>query len=194
MDAEKRTRLALRKNLVIGTLQTVFGWILVAIMLLALWGFFIEPITPVTPSDITLFAAMLIIGVILIFFGMKRKQLEKRFKLYVGLISSQHTTSIVRLAQNTGESVNTVIKRLNKMIDKNFFTNVHIDLNKNEIVVSSGVWQPQFDPTKQPIGQSAQNARGEAPRVISVKCSGCGAVNAKFEGIPSACEYCGTAL
>lgn len=185
MDAAKQSRAALRKNSIIATLQLVFGWILVITMAFSLWGSSLEPVVLLSPFDIALISIIMAVGVMLLIFGTRRKQLEKTFRTYVGLISSQQVTSIIRLAQNTGVSVDIVIKNLNKMIGKNFLANAHIDLNKNEIVISGAAWQPQ---------QGAQVIYPQNVRVVSVKCSGCGAVNTKYEGTPSACEYCGTTI
>ena len=193
MDVGKQAKSALRKNAIISTIQSVFGWIFVIFIALAFLASYTDPAVSLNSFDITLYIIILVGGIILIYFGMRRKQLEKRFKMYVGLISSQQITSIVRLAQNTGESVNTVIKRLNKMIDKNFFVNAHIDLNRNEIVISNGTWQQNLQTYAQ-ANQEAQSQYPKSGRTITVKCSGCGAVNTKYEGYSSTCEYCGTTI
>ena len=193
MDAGKQARSAIRKNSIIGTLQTVFGWLLVIFFALAFLGQYTEPVVPITTSDIILYIIMVVGGVLLIYFGARRRQLEKRFKMYVGLISSQRMTSIFKLAQNTGEPASTVIKRLNKMIDMNFFVNAHIDLNRNEILISNGTWQQNLQAYDQ-TNQNGQSPYTRTNRIITVKCSGCGAVNSKYEGTSSVCEYCGTAI
>ena len=197
MDAEKKSRAAIRKNSVIGKTQSAIGWFIVVFCVLGILGFNLEPVTPFTSNDIIILAVFIAIGVFSIYCGLKRKKLDKSFKLYANLIYSQQTTSIIRLAQNTGESTDTVIKRLTKMIDKGFFVNAHLDLNRSEIVLGHGTWQPQYDSQHQQNyaqqNQSAQMAY-QQPRTISVKCSGCGAMNTKYEGTTSVCEYCGTSF
>jgi hypothetical protein len=194
MDAAKQTKTALLKNAVAGKMQTIFGWILTLFWLFCLIGAISSGI-----ADLAVFSIIIIlVGIVLIASGSKRKKLDRNFKHYVGLISSQHMTSIQALAQNTGQSTDKVIRDLKTMIDRKFFVNARLDANRNEIVVNqpNGPQQPFAQP--QAFAQPRQNTQTapppQPPKTVSAKCDACGALNIKLEGASIACEYCGSPI
>ncbi len=128
------------------------------------------------------------LGTFLIVLGIKNKHRIKRFKIYVGLISMEHMTSLENIASSTSQSIDFVSNDIQKMIDKKFFANANIDKMTNEIIIGETKAQPQIVATPQPAQQNtiAENE--------NVKCQGCGAMNLKQKGVAINCEYCGSPI
>lgn len=124
----------------------------------------------------------LILGALLLIFGIKAKNRSKRFRQYVALISGEHMTSLQNLAGATSQPLDFVRKDLQKMIDKKFFKNASLNLNTDELVFGN------LEET--PLTQATEKTARK-----TLNCPGCGAVNpSKANGSNSNCEYCGTPL
>ncbi len=97
------------------------------------------------------------------------------------LISVKHFTSLDLISNSVNQSVDFVRKDLQKMIDKKYFKDAHIDIENHEIVIAHTFSE---NPTQSKISVEVQ----------PVRCPCCGADNAKQNGDSSACEYCGSPL
>lgn len=175
------SKVAVVVNAIIGKVQSILGYSIVSIMVLSIFGGVITDV-----GTLITIMVMTAGGVLLIIAGAKTKGRIKRFKKYVGLISSENMTSIDSIAHETSQSFDFVMKDLQKMIDKNFFANAKIVTNSREIVIGNHK-QSQM---------SGIQSKQENKQIISetVSCHGCGANNTKQVGIIISCEYCGTSL
>jgi uncharacterized paraquat-inducible protein A len=83
------------------------------------------------------------------------------------------------------QSLDFVMKDIQKMIDKKYFLNAYIDMRTNEIVLQRKNVQAEFVPP------SAVNTPVE---MATVSCRSCGAVNSIQKGAAAECEFCGSPL
>ncbi|MEW9095240.1 MAG: hypothetical protein AB2417_09180 [Clostridiaceae bacterium] len=170
-------------------LQSIIGWAL-AIMfgLTSLFGFTeIKGGSDVAALMICL--ALTTYGVSLIKKAKKRKKLINLFKNYSDRLASDPTRSIDLLARSTGATVDVVKKNIVEMINRGYFTNAYIDINRNCLV---------FAGETQPVQQQANNMKtpNNQPQqeYITVACGGCGATNKIIKGRVGECEYCGSQI
>lgn len=168
---------------IIGKVCSIIGYILVVTLGLPLvMGAFKN-----TDIGVYIFVSIIILlGVLLILFGIKTKRRIKRFKRYVLLISNEHMISLQNLATTTSQSIDFIKKDLQKMINKKYFTNASIDLGTGVIVIGN---RQQIVPNINTTTQ--ENIPIE---IETITCSGCGATNSRQKGIVGYCEYCGTIL
>lgn len=170
------------------------------------------------PDEIVALPAFIVLEIILILllvFSKKRKYLIVELNKYLGIISSNHSVSIVHIAEELGESNEIVRKNLKKLIKKNYLTNAYINYETNfvkSIDAASpkqysdalGDTQPQEYPQPQkypqPQEQSQQQGYSQRPPVISkieyvhITCSHCGGVTKIIKGTTGKCDYCGSPI
>ena len=77
------------------------------------------------------------------------------------------------------------------MIKKQFFANAYIDYNSNCIIINGR--KAQSNMTSSSANEIPQ-IDNQIPRMVTVKCEGCGATNAIQKGTVGECEYCGTPI
>lgn len=130
----------------------------------------------------------MIIGILLLIFGYRRRGFHKIFRNYSARLSQDQTGSITRLANGTGKSYETVEKQLQKMIARGFFSNAYIDGNRKCVIFSHFQNQNGRETPK-----NAQH-QGYGARDILVTCKGCGASNKIKAGTVTECEYCGAKI
>jgi hypothetical protein len=181
----KTSKAAVIANALLGKALSIIGYLIGAFFLL---GFIIiASSTDMQYSDRTGTLIVCIVFdvfcVCIILLGRNIKHRIKRFKNYVGLISFEHMTSLDALARSTSKSNEFVKRDIQKMIDKKFFANAHINVN-NEIIIGT-----DMTPMKVTSPVTAQTPVTET---ISVRCSGCGANNIKLKNAAARCEYCGS--
>lgn len=145
-------------------------------------------ILPRSTDSMDIFMVIFFVGVgsLLIAASMKRIMRRNRFNQYVSLLSRNMNGSIPSLALSTRLPEEKVIKDLQKMINKNFFTDAYIDLNSKRIIFKN---QEAQIPAARPEVVSES-----APIMITVRCNGCGGVNQIEKGKGGKCEYCGLPL
>jgi len=204
VDPTKQTRTALLRNAAVGKLQTIFGWILVALAAIMASAHALDPVTNSMSTSVGGTIIFAVPGVALLLLGYLRQKLNVNYKRYVGLISSQNMTSFQALANDTGQSIEKVIKDLDKMIGKNFFVGASLDMDRQEIVIFRN---QSSNATSYPTGQ-AQPVYSQVPpapfyqappvpaqpSMVTVKCAACGATNVKQTGTVAYCEYCGSPI
>ncbi len=113
----------------------------------------------------------------MLFWGYKIKSLIKSFKKYVYVISSEHEGTLSNIAAILGKNENTVMKNIQKMINKSYFSNAYIDYRKKELMIS---------------GKALDKLK--LSEAESTTCKTCGAYNINVIDDDSFCEYCGTIL
>jgi len=118
--------------------------------------------------------------VLLIMQGIKIKRRNRRFRLYVGLISAERMTSLESMAARISKPLDFVRSDLQKMIDKRFFINAHINGESNQIIIYS------------PVVEEGNVAASAA--TVKANCKSCGAFYVRQERAVSHCEYCGSPL
>lgn len=146
-----------------------------------------EELSAMTPDDTaaTIIACglMAFFSVFLVAKGSQLKRRNKRFKKYIKLVSKERITSMTGLASRTKRKVEFVRKDLQKMIDRKYFIQAHIDYQRDEIIIAGMDTEEELKPEKQYKVETE-----------TVKCKGCGAVNAKQKGKIINCEYCGSLI
>ncbi|MBU5484136.1 hypothetical protein KQI86_07320 [Clostridium sp. MSJ-11] len=186
--ANNSIQAAISKDKIKIVFQSIIGWAL-AIMfgLMSLVG--LTQIEEGIDVAVLIFClALTIYGVSLIKKAKKRKNLIRLFKTYSARLASDPTKSIDLLATSTGVTVDVAKKNITEMINRGYFTNAYIDLNRN-CLVFAGETQPvqQANTMKTPNNQPQQE-------YITVTCGGCGATNKVIKGTVGECEYCGTQI
>lgn len=73
-------------------------------------------------------------GILISISGFKCRKRIGLFKKYVAILANDESGSISNLARETNTSENIVQANLQKMIDKHYFSNAHIDYNMNCVV------------------------------------------------------------
>lgn len=165
---------------------SVLGKFLSVIGYIGAFTFFVAAFALLSESEPEGFIVGLVFTAVFIFLIVKGSQLKrrnKRFKRYIHLISKERITSLTGLASRTKRKVEFVRKDLQKMIDRKYFLQAHIDYQRDEILIGSQDGAEE----RQPVQQT--------PIVTeTVKCSGCGAANARQKGKIINCEYCGSLI
>lgn len=175
---------------IFGTIKSIVGYGVAIFSILGLLGFLIseEPAGSDHTGGIIMALFFLAFGTYFIISGAKLKRLIKRFKRYVGYISHDHMMSFQDLAFATRQTTEFVIKDIQMMIDKKFFVNAWLDLNRGEIILGNNSHSKDFNVDIQSQNQSATK------KMDVVQCSGCGASNTVEVGKVTRCEFCDTAL
>lgn len=128
-------------------------------------GFLFDDVDDTT-FDYTLVCIFLIIGFLLIKASRKRYKLSIDYRKYTSWLKQNPGGSIAELASNIGITDEIVINNINKMIDKKFFLNAYIDMEKKQIVFPD--------------------------EYITMKCQSCGGINKTQKNAVGKCEYCGS--
>jgi hypothetical protein len=122
---------------IIGKVVTVVGWIWSVFWgLMAIMSFSTDDLLNDTTFRVTSFILFLS-GVLLIVLGKQNTNLIKLYRKYVAQLSIDENHSISNLAASTGQPVDFVRKKLNKMIEKKYFVNAYIDEANGCIVLSN---------------------------------------------------------
>ena len=117
-----------------------------------------------------------IIGIALIYFGIKFKKTFSRRMNILNMVPNSGKASISYIANAAGFPDNLVVKDLQILIKKELLDGVYVNIATNEVIVNSK--------------SRASNEQLDARRV---KCVGCGAINS-VTGKVGECEYCGSPL
>lgn len=147
-------------------------------------------------SDMKTICIILIaLGAILIYKSVKRAKLIKDFKKYVQILAGDPCNSLDTIAEATGSSYDAVEKNVAKMIKKHYFANAWINDNTRSLVIG-GRQYPGKSYSSAPLSASGATQAHTAPdrEMLSVICSGCGAVNLVGRGQVVECEYCGNMI
>lgn len=106
------------------------------------------------------------------------------YQKYVDHIGVRGKVSLKELAEETGNSMETVIKDVSKVIQYNMmegYINKENEFIQPDYIEYSDSWIEEETPVK-------------PPKVYSVKCKNCGATNRYIEEKENQCEYCGSFL
>ena len=170
-------------------------------------------------NDASFLIIFLLYGVLggwLIVLSRKRARLIREFKKYIAVIAYTPSGYIPALAATLGVPENTVRNNLELMIKKKLFSNAYIDKNFNCLVVlnrqpsqclvsvntpANPVYPPASrieKPIQSPLPVNGPvnfaYASAPVPEMITVKCSGCGGINAVIKGQTGECDYCGSTI
>ena len=170
-------------NAIIGKISSIVGYTFAAFGAI---GLIVELSEGLENSGFIVGAIFITSGVLLILKGIRTKQIIKRFKLYISLISVHQMSSLDAIAAATSQSVDFVKDDLQKMINKSFFASASINAATNEIIIDGVVLSPF-------AAAPAQQAQAVAQYEMEVyTCRGCGASGTKTKGVPGNCDYCGS--
>lgn len=109
------------------------------------------------------FVPLFLAGLITAALGTKRYGLASRFRKYLSSMGGQTFCAIKELAQRSGKSAKFVCKDLQKMIDKNFFLEGHIDDQKTCFIGTDELYN-QYVQARDSAAASAEEAEKEHAR------------------------------
>lgn len=145
---------------------------------------------------VLMFAIFFIIGIFHLLYGKKYMKLGEDYEKYAAAIKHNRNGSLDLLAQNTGDSYETVCSKLQKMINMQLFPGSYIDNSARRLI--SPIFEGQArEASCSTSAQTKTNAereseKPEGPR--TVKCPNCGGVNTITGTKGNECEYCGSPL
>ncbi|WP_315115480.1 hypothetical protein [uncultured Clostridium sp.] len=190
--ASNSAQTAISRDKVKIVLQSIAGWILV-IMFGSITLFSLTQAKEGNnDGGVLSFCLILTIcGFLLVKKAYKHKHLIKLFKNYSTRLASDPTRSIDLLARSTDTTVDVVRKNITEMINKGYFTNAYIDVNRNCLVFVG-----ETQPAQQQASANTIKTPNNKPQqeYIAVKCGGCGATNKIIKGRVGECEYCGSQI
>ncbi|WP_315115477.1 hypothetical protein [uncultured Clostridium sp.] len=189
--ANNSAQSAITKDKVKIVFQSIIGWAL-AIMfgLMSLVG--LTQLKEGNAVVVLIFClALTTYGISLIKKANKCKKLINLFRNYSTRLASDPIKSIDLLARSTGSTVDAVKKNIVEMINRGYFTNAYIDINRNCIV-----FQGETQPAQQQTSANTMKTPNNQPQqeYITVACGGCGATNKIIKGRVGECEYCGSQM
>lgn len=169
------------------TAYSILGKILSLIGYIGFLFFLIGGAALISEGDSDSFIVCLVLMAVFFFLIIKGSQMKrriKRFRRYISLISKERITSLVGIASRTSRPIDFVKKDLQKMIDKKFFFDAYLDLQRDEIIINNQ--NSTVSEVYQPVQTKIETE--------TVKCPGCGAANARQKGKFINCEYCGSLI
>ncbi|MDR3643815.1 MAG: hypothetical protein P4M02_01925 [Clostridia bacterium] len=179
---------AVMSAIIAGKIASIFGWIVTAFFALV---FFIGLSTKDDGSGgkgaaLVIVFFVVVCGVLFIAYGKKTKDRIKRFRQYVGIISSRGVLTVEEVAGTVHKPVNFVMQDIQNMIKRRYFVGARVDLNTHNIEFGD-----------RPAGTFDGGAqRNAAPGAVmeAVACKSCGANNQIARGTTGTCEYCGSPI
>lgn len=182
MNMQQTSRSAIVVHRIMGVLASVVGY-------------FIDFIFGITllfgrlkgAASIIVLLIFLVVGTLLIAYGIKTKRRIQRFKKYVSIISLENEISLENIASSCSQSLDFVTKDLQTMINQKFFTNAYIDKNTNTIILERKNTAYTHDTVKEAYSVTSNNSK-------AVTCKNCGASNNIIIGTIAECEFCGSAI
>lgn len=128
---------AVFKSKVLEVIQLTIGIFNLFIFGIGTMSYIINPALKDKRTELFVFIALDIIWVIMIMFGMKRKRIAERFKVYASILLVSDSFSISHLSTLSCEPERVVLKNLNQMIKWKFFKNAFINYETNRIILNS---------------------------------------------------------
>lgn len=172
-------------------------FIALSVIYTLLFSFGEVQITKEQYADIMLMIAVLfIIGILHLLYGKKYMKMGEDYEKYVAAIKHNRSGSLDLLAQNTGDSYETVCSKLQKMINMQLFPDSYIDNSARRLI--SPIFEGQaceescFTSAQTKSNTKRNSEKPEGPR--TVKCPNCGGVNTITGTEGNECEYCGSPL
>jgi hypothetical protein len=128
---------AVFKSKVLEVIQLTIGIFNLFIFGVGTLPYFINPALKDKRTELFVFIVLDILWIIIIMFGMKRKRIAERFKVYASILLVSDSFSISHLSTLSCEPEPMVLKNLNQMIKWKFFKNAFINYETNRIILSS---------------------------------------------------------
>lgn len=120
-------------------------------------------------------------GVLMIYASIKQKETGERYKKYIDIVINQGQTTIENIASQMQLSYEDTVKDLQKMIEKGYFKNAHIDYQNHEIIVENNQ-------------KSEESNWGNDIAEKVIKCPNCGGNNVIRIGRVCECDFCGSPI
>ncbi|MDR3597617.1 hypothetical protein [Clostridium sp.] len=182
MNIQQTSRSAIVVHRIMGVLASVVGYFVDFIFGITLLFGKLK-----NAASIILLLIFLVIGTLLIVYGIKTKKRIQRFKKYVSIMSLENETSLENIANSCSQSLDFVTKDLQIMINQKFFINAYIDKNTNAIIL-----ERKYATYTQDTVKKADTV--ESNKSKAVTCKNCGASNNITIGTVAECEFCGSAI
>ena len=171
-------------NAILGKIASITGYFFGVVGII---GLIIEITESKSSSGFAYAFFFIALGAFLIYKGHQIKQRIRRFKKYISLISTLQMTSLNSIASSTSQTVEFVVKDLQKMVNKRFFANATIDAATNEIIIGS-----RTSPAPSPLSAFSINQSSAQQEQETFTCPNCGGIGTRQVGAPGKCEYCGS--
>lgn len=135
-------------------------------------------------ESLNVYIPFLIKNIIIIYWATRRIRLCNLARMYNQYFEADQIgeITVLELAKKMGEENEKVLKELEKMIQKNFLINVHMEKKSVAKIILEN---PMFE---------AKRAEEQNGSRISINCPHCGGLNTILEGKSSICEYCGSGI
>lgn len=185
-----KSKVAIVISQIIEKIQIILGALCAFVFILCAISFMFDE----TVDDVGLIICswvLGILGILAVLCGLKRKKMRLEFKKYVAKLSVDPTGSLENIASSTGTSVDVVKNNLDFMIKKGFFTNAHVDLQKNQLVIPSMAQKVQGEYNG---SSSLNNANSTQLELVTCNCPNCGGINKIAKGTVAECDFCGSPL
>ena len=124
------------------TFTTIFG---LSIFVSTVLGIAIDSFTTAGTVTSVILIPFLIASIAALTAGVKMHGRAKRFKQYMKIIGGKTYCRIRDLAKGIKKSDSFVLKDLQKMIDKHFFTDAHLDHSGQNLILDSETYQQYLD-------------------------------------------------
>ena len=128
---------AVFKSKVLEVLQLTIGIFNLFIFGIGTMSYILNPALKDKRMELFVFIVLDILWIIIIMFGMRRKIIAKRFKVYASILLVSDSFSISHLSSLSCEPEPMVLKNLNQMIKWKFFKNAFINYETNRIILNS---------------------------------------------------------
>lgn len=184
MESHNNSKPAIIISTIGGKISSIVGWATTVFFSLIIIFGMGGPDEVGKTEGLILSFIFVVIGIVLIRFGIKTKKRIKRFKKYISIISMENTNSLENIAAATSQSVDFVINDIKVMINKRYFASAYIDLNYKKIIFKN-------KPMKADENINKETASVE---YVTVTCNGCGAVNKLIKKQQGECEFCGSPI
>ena len=190
-----KSKVSVATNQIWGVIESILGWVLAAVSFLVIVSQFSGPKSESFMGVVITYLVFLAIGIIMIRRGKKRKKLINDFKNYVQILAEDPYNSLDTIAEQSNSTIDEVKKNVQQMIKKNYFANAVIDEASNTLILNGTRDAHQILKEKARAPKIFYIATPAPPvEMLTVKCPGCGGINAVPRGKVIECEYCGNML
>ncbi|BCN30603.1 hypothetical protein [Anaeromicropila herbilytica] len=168
-------------------IELLIGYFMLSMGILGVIVLISEGITSDTLIGILIF---LILGIIMTYFGNKRKKLLITFNIYYNILEADASGSIENIASVVGTSQEVVKKNLKKMIKLKYFKHAYVDEQKNCIALNGNQIKNQANLNQEEDKTSIQQTH----EYVNVTCNYCGTINKIVKDTVGECEFCRTQI
>lgn len=125
--------------------------------------------------------------------GRRKLKLNSCYNKYKTILDADPMGSLDRIARLSGDTVDTVEKNLQKLIQLGYFPECYIDLERRRLVLPGAPDGMDAAINREP-SHDMEHPSQTAQETVAVSCPSCGALNHLPKNSKAECEYCGNML